>query len=205
MTTRKTKESIPYDGRTPEVHPLGLFLPENARLLMLGSFPPKRERWSMEFYYPNWQNDMWRIVGLAFFGDKDHFVISSKKAFDRERIIAFLNERGIALGDTAKTVVRLKDNASDQFLEVVDPVDLKEVLNRLPDCRAIVTTGQKATDTLLTLIGCEEPRVGSFTGFEYMGRTMRLYRMPSSSRAYPKPLHEKAEVYGQMFRETGLL
>ena len=46
-----------------ERHPLEPFLPENARLLMLGSFPPKRIRWSMEFFYPNLQNDMWRIVG----------------------------------------------------------------------------------------------------------------------------------------------
>ena len=50
-----------------ERHPLEPFLPANARLLMLGSFPPQKKRWSMEFYYPNWNNDMWRIVGLLFF------------------------------------------------------------------------------------------------------------------------------------------
>ena len=57
---------------TTELHPLGFFLPENTRLLMLGSFPPQKKRWSMEFYYPNWNNDMWRIVGLLFFNDKNH-------------------------------------------------------------------------------------------------------------------------------------
>ena len=49
-----------------EVHPLQPFLPEKARLLMLGSFPPQRKRWSMDFFYPNIQNDMWRIFGLVF-------------------------------------------------------------------------------------------------------------------------------------------
>ena len=34
-----------------ERHPLQPFLPAGARILMLGSFPPKRERWSMELYY----------------------------------------------------------------------------------------------------------------------------------------------------------
>ena len=57
-----------------EVHPLAPFLPDGARVLMLGSFPPKRVRWSMEFFYPNLQNDMWRIMGLLFFGDKAHFL-----------------------------------------------------------------------------------------------------------------------------------
>ena len=64
-----------------EQHPLTPFLPGNARLLMLGSFPPQRKRWSMDFYYPNWNNDMWRITGLIFFGDKTHFVDANRKAF----------------------------------------------------------------------------------------------------------------------------
>jgi len=36
-----------------ERHPLRPFLPPNARLLMLGSFPPPRKRWCMDFFYPN--------------------------------------------------------------------------------------------------------------------------------------------------------
>lgn len=36
-----------------EIHPLEPFFPQGARLLMMGSFPPKRERWKMDFYYPN--------------------------------------------------------------------------------------------------------------------------------------------------------
>ena len=83
-----------------ERHPLEPFLPENARLLMLGSFPPKRIRWSMEFFYPNLQNDMWRIMGLLFFGDKAHF-LADPKHFDRERIMAFCRTVGLALYDTA--------------------------------------------------------------------------------------------------------
>ena len=45
-----------------EEHPLEPFLPANAKLLMLGSFPPQKKRWSMEFFYPNLQNDMWRFT-----------------------------------------------------------------------------------------------------------------------------------------------
>ena len=74
-----------------EVHPLAPFLPDGARVLMLGSFPPKRVRWSMEFFYPNLQNDMWRIMGLLFFGDKAHF-LPDPKHFDRERIMAFRDD-----------------------------------------------------------------------------------------------------------------
>ena len=130
-----------------EKHPLEPFLPAKAKLLMLGSFPPQKKRWSMEFYYPNLNNDMWRIFGILFFDDKDYFLNETRKAFCRERIIDFLNEKGIALFDTASSIRRLQDNASDKFLEVVEATDVTALLRQLPECKAIVTTGQKATDT----------------------------------------------------------
>ena len=167
-----------------ERHPLEPFLPENARLLMLGSFPPKRIRWSMEFFYPNLQNDMW---------------------FDRERIEAFCRERGIALYDTAVEVIRLKDNASDASLQVVREVDLETLLARIPACRAVVTTGQKATDTLRAITGCGEPAVGECVPMPFAGRDLTLWRMPSSSRAFPRPVEWKAEFYRKVFSENGIL
>ena len=188
-----------------ELHPLEPFLPGNARILMLGSFPPKRIRWSMEFFYPNLQNDMWRIVGYLATGDKQHFLLPGGRRFDRGRNEAFCRERGIALYDTAVEVVRLKDNASDNFLQVVREVDLAALLARIPACRAIVTTGQKATDTLRALTGCDSPAVGESVAVRYAGRDLRLWRMPSSSRAYPRPVEWKAEFYRRVFAENGIV
>ncbi len=188
-----------------EYHPLTPFLPANAQLLMLGSFPPQRKRWSMEFYYPNLNNDMWRITGLLFFGNKDYFLNGTKKAFCRERLVPFLEEKGIALFDTATAIRRLQDNASDKFLEVVEATDVPALLRQLPQCKAVVTTGQKATDTLRTLFNVEEPAVGSFAEFIFEGRPLRLYRMPSSSRAYPLALEKKAAAYRIMYQELQLL
>ena len=190
---------------TSELHPLEPFLPDGARLLMLGSFPPQRVRWSMDFFYPNLQNDMWRIVGLVFFADKSYFLTSDGKRFDKERIECFCREKGLALYDTAEEIIRLKNNASDNFLQVVREVDLAQLLALIPECRAIVTTGQKATDVIVRLAGCAEPPVGESVEFAYADRTLRLYRMPSSSRAYPKPVEWKADYYRRMFAACGML
>ena len=141
-----------------ERHPLEPFLPEGARLLMLGSFPPKRERWSMDFFYPNWINDMWRIVGLLFFDDRRHFENKTEKRFDKERIVEFCSTFGLALFDAASAVRRLQDNASDKFLEVVTQTDIRGLLDRCPTLRAIVTTGEKATDQVVEQFACEKPR-----------------------------------------------
>lgn len=186
-----------------ELHPLEPFFPKGAKVLMLGSFPPAKKRWKMDFYYPNFQNDMWRIFGLVFFEDKAYFLTKDQKSFDEVTIRDFLIRKGIALSDTAREVIRQKGNASDKFLEIIRTIDLQAVLEQLPECRALVTTGQKATDTLLSLLNTSQPVVGSCVECDYKGRHLRVYRMPSSSRAYPKPLEEKASVYRQMFDELG--
>lgn len=188
-----------------ELHPLPPFFPDGARVLMMGSFPPVRNRWKMEFYYPNFQNDMWRIFGLVFFEDKDYFLTTDRKSFDEQKIREFLTRKGIALTDSGREIIRQKGNASDKFLEIIRTVDLEEVLKELPDCVAIVTTGQKATETLLSLVRAEQPKVGGYTDLIFANRHLRLYRMPSSSRAYPKPLPEKAAVYRQMFEDLKML
>ena len=64
-----------------EHHPFEPFLPEGAKMLMLGTFPPAEKRWSMPFYYPNFTNDMWRIVGYCFFDDKQHFVADDERHY----------------------------------------------------------------------------------------------------------------------------
>lgn len=150
-------------------------------MLMLGTFPPAEKRWAMKFYYPNFTNDMWRIFGLCFFGDKLHFVWQEQKTYDLDGIIAFLKERGIALFDTATRVVRTKNTASDKDLQVVEETDLRQMLRQF---------------------AISEPRVGDFSEFQLDGRTLRLYRMPSSSRAYPMPVEQKAIAYQTVFDEV---
>ena len=188
-----------------EKHPLEPFLPPDARLLILGSFPPPKRRWCMEFYYPNPQNDMWRIFGLAFFGDKNHFVNADGRTFDKTRIVSFAQERGVAFYDTASEVIRLKANASDQFLEIAKATDIAALLARIPECRALATTGEKATDALCEWTRAAKPTVGGHSEFTFGGKKFLQFRMPSSSRAYPKPLAEKAAMYAGMFRDAGVL
>lgn len=159
----------------------------------------------MDFFYPNFINDMWRIMGLIFYNDRNHFIAPEVKAFDKDKCTTFATARGIAMYDTACEVRRLKDNASDKFLEVITPTDLRSLLRMIPECEAIVTTGQKATDVIIGTFGCREPQVGEYTEFETDGRHMRLWRMPSSSRAYPLALEKKAGFYMNMFKKENML
>ncbi len=188
-----------------EQHPLQPFLPKEGCVLMLGSFPPQQKRWAkgFNFFYPNFSNDMWRVMGLVFFGERLRLVDETNRTYRMADIVELLETKGIGLYDTACEVRRLQDNASDKFLEVVRRTDIEALLQQMPHCRTIVTTGQKATETMCEHFGIAEPKMGSYSEFELADRgRMRLYRMPSTSRAYPLSLAAKAEVYGRMFSEV---
>ncbi|MCU4366951.1 uracil-DNA glycosylase family protein [Acinetobacter courvalinii] len=190
-----------------ETHPLQPFLPSNAKLLMLGSFPPPQSRWKMNFYYPNYQNDMWRIFGLIFFQDKNHFLDLPNKNFKQQLIRDFLTQIGVGIFDTAYQIRRLQGNASDKFLEIVTPTDLSKLLEQIPMCHTIMTTGDKATDTLMQHFPDQpiKPLIGQSVQVQHLDRELNLYRLPSSSRAYPLALEKKAEVYQQFFKQIGLI
>lgn len=188
-----------------ERHPLEPFLPPNARLLMLGSFPPPRKRWSMDFFYPNRTNMMWEIFGEVFFGDSQRLVDAERHTFRLADIKSLLLESGIALYDTASAVRRLSGNASDKDLEIVEKTDIAALLRQLPQCHDIVCTGQKSFSVFTEDYGVSVPKMGTCNEFEIACRPMRLWRMPSSSRAYPMPLNEKATYYRRLMQAVGII
>ena len=180
-----------------EYHPLEPFVPSNAKVLFLGSFPPPKKRWCMDFFYPNFINDHWRIEGQIWFGDRNYFVDTEHKCFKINEIKDFIKEKGIAFFDTATAVNRLKDNASDAFLEIVEHTDIEVLLAQMPQCRAIATTGEKATTEVCAYYRKEA--IPSPNGQIKLREELTLYRLPSSSRAYPLAFDKKTEAYRRMF------
>lgn len=193
-----------------EVHPFPPFIPENAKVLIMGTFPPGRHRWSMEFYYPNRTNDFWKIMGMIFYGDSEALYDRDNKSFRLNDIRNLLNDKGIALHDTGRVIRRLQGNASDKFLEIVEPVNLRSLLERMPALKAIATTGEKAAGVIATLTETVPPKMGhhvSACDFEsnIFGNNIEIWRMPSTSRAYPLSPAKKALYYADLFRSVGIL
>lgn len=185
-----------------EIHPFSPFIPADARVLIMGTFPPPAARHSMNFYYPNRTNDFWRIMGIIFFNDPTALMAPNGKDFNLDAIKRLLEEKGIAMSDTGYRIHRLRGNASDKFLEIVDPVDLQSLLTRMSGLKAIITTGEKAADVVARLTDTLPPKMGQFTEID---SNIRHWRMPSTSRAYPLAISKKADFYSLPFREAGLI
>lgn len=183
-----------------EHHPLPPFLPDNAKILMSGSFPPPQSRWCMDFFYPNRQNDMWKIWAYIATGNKEAFMLPDGKTFDKDKIVTFCLKTGLALTDTAEEAIREKGNASDAHLTVVKPRNFSELLKQIPLCHDIVLTGEKAVDTLGATVGFNKIAIGEYIETDFFdGRHVRIWRMPSSSRAFPRSIEWKAAYYRRVY------
>lgn len=186
-----------------ETHPWQPFIPKGARILIMGTFPPQSKRWSMEFYYPNRTNDFWKVCGHIFFaGDQNALMTADRNGFDLEKIKKFLADKRIALSDTGYKVRRLMNNASDKYLEIVEPNDFRKILAAYPTIKVVATTGEKAATIVASLTGTKVPRAGEFTVDD---NGIEIWRMPSTSRAYPISPTKKAECYKKMFVHTGII
>ena len=214
-------QKLKTDRANIETHPFGPVLPPDATVMMMGSFPPTADKWAMRFHYPNFQNDMWRIYGRVFFDDADYFRIGNEKRFDPERIRAFMFERGIASCPTVVQAIRETGNASDKDLTVVTTVDLDTILPQVPKVKALFTTGGKATEVLLNLLNqpiakSKHPKTNQSIDYPYKWQDnnshpktevneLTLYRLPSTSRAYPLALDKKVAAYKEFFKKIGKL
>ena len=183
-------------------HPWPPFIPRRTSVLIMGTFPPGRHRWSMDFYYPNPTNDFWFMMGLLFYNDRQALYDKERRTFRLPFIKALLDEKGIALNDTARQVRRLKGNASDKYLDILEPVDLSSLLSQMPGCRIVATTGEKAASVLAAQTDTTVPRMGEFA---VTSDGLQLWRMPSTSRAYPMKLEDKAAYYRRLFEAAGII
>ncbi len=185
-----------------ESHPWPPYIPAEPKVLIMGTFPPQPKRWSMDFYYPNRTNDFWFMMGLIFLGSKDALLDHHNGKFDLDAIKSLLDKTGIALHDTGRRVRRLKGNASDKYLEIIEPVPLFSLLDEMPSCRAVATTGEKAAGVVAKLTSTSIPKMGENI---IAADGLSIWRMPSTSRAYPLRLELKADYYAGMFRKIGII
>ena len=155
----------------------------------------------MPFYYPNLQNDFWRVIGLVFFDNANALIADDGKGFKISDIKVTLKLKKIAIYDTVNTAVRLKGNASDNDLVAYSETDIPALLQRMPLCKAIIATGGKAAEICAGQFDVATPSVGSCVPVNYQGRNITIWRMPSTSRAYPLALTKKAAAYKHCFEQ----
>ncbi len=120
------------DCKTHLTHQLPIFINSDSRLLILGSFPSVKSR-EYGFYYSHPRNRFFLTLSSVF-NEVCPITIDDRKEF--------LIKHHIALYDVIEECDI--NNSDDSSIRNVTPIDIKGILDRYPNIKAIGITGKKA-------------------------------------------------------------
>ena len=156
-------------------HELDIFIDEESKILILGSFPSVKSR-EYGFYYSHKQNRFFPVLAKLY---KEECPLSID---DRK---AFLKRHNIALYD----VIEECDisGSSDSSIRNPIPIDISKILSNYPNIKTIGITGGKAKQLFDKYL------------LDKVGNVTVVY-LPSSSPANVKmSINELVEAYKQIF------
>lgn len=122
-----------------EQHPYWQHGVSDMRSLLLGSFPPHRKKWDFDFYYPNSQNLMWKVLSKISGLEIKHWSGDSAVQ-ERLKILEFLK---LGMQDIAATIDRSGDSAADSKIKIVEYQDILTTI-RSTTLKAIIINGFSA-------------------------------------------------------------
>jgi hypoxanthine-DNA glycosylase len=93
-----------------ETHPFKPFIPQNARYLLLGSFPGRINTRAGEWYYETERGQFWKIMRAVY----------GRDLATKDEKIKFMTDLKMALSDTIYKVERTEGNNSDINLKVIE-------------------------------------------------------------------------------------
>ena len=114
-------------------HTLPIFIDEDSKILILGSFPSVKSR-EYGFYYSHKQNRFFRVLSAIFLEECPDTIEERK---------VFLKRHKIALYD----VIEECDitNSEDSSIRNEIPIDIEKILDEYPNISKIGVTGSKAS------------------------------------------------------------
>ena len=130
-----------------ETHPWEPFIPNNSNKLILGTFPTAEiNRGAYEFFYPNPNNDFWRVL----------FEVAGKKLDDykkddpiviRKQILEALK---LGIGDIGKKILRQKESSKDDNLFPIEYTDIFSILETHSTIKKIIITSSSGGNSVLS-------------------------------------------------------
>ena len=118
-------------------HSFPIFINNNSKILILGSFPSVKSR-ELDFYYMHKQNRFYKVLSSLFNEDFYNASIEEKKIL--------LNRYNIALYDVVEECEIL--NSNDESITNVLPAPIKELIQNT-NIRHIFINGSKAKELFI--------------------------------------------------------
>lgn len=98
-------------------HPFPFYVAKNSKLMIVGSYPPV-SLGKRDFFYSSKQNQFWKIIENIY---------RTKLETKRKKEL-FLEINNIAMTDIIKKCRRVRNNSSDENLEIIEYMDIRRIL-----------------------------------------------------------------------------
>lgn len=122
-------------NQIPEPHPFRWYVPENAGTLIIGTFPPTKNRWGYPFFYPNPRNLFWRMMAAIAGKELNH---EAEDPVNERR--AILDSLRTGVTDMGGIISRLSGNSLDENLQLIEYMPIFEILSESPGISRIILT-----------------------------------------------------------------
>ncbi len=129
-----------------EQHPWNWYGRDDSTVLLVGTFPPTRNNWSFDFFYPNRFNFFWRLMAAIAAKPLQHF--SGPEAVTERK--ALLDSLKITITDMGQTIARIRNNSSDENLVALAYMDIFRILEARPHIRKIIFTSSSGKASAAT-------------------------------------------------------
>jgi G:T/U-mismatch repair DNA glycosylase len=123
------------------------YVPLNANKLILGTFPTHEKNWDFNFYYPNKNNPMWKILSAIAKTDLTHSKNEITSVNERKAILDKLN---LAMTDMGKVIRRQKVSSLDIDLFPIEFIDVFNILDKYPSIQTIILTSSTKGNSVLS-------------------------------------------------------
>lgn len=126
-----------------ECHPEWYFDIPHMQTLILGSFPPHENKRDYQFYYPNKQNNFWKILAAISKTDLQYY--SGLEAIqERKRLMLDLN---VGIQNMGKVISRKGLSARDTDIVIEEFQDILAIIKKHKELQKIIISGYSAINS----------------------------------------------------------
>lgn len=138
-----TKSILSNQDLLTEIHPDWYFDIPEIKTLILGSFPPHSSKWSYPFYYPNKQNNFWKILA-AIHKIELQYYSGQQAVAERQQLMIDLK---VGVQNMGKTIIRKGLSSQDTDIEITEFQDILSIIHKHPELSKIIISGFSAKNS----------------------------------------------------------
>jgi hypothetical protein len=163
-----------------EFHPWNWYVPKSALSVLIGTFPPRSDTWSYDFFHPDVNDPFWPMLAKIARRKLEHF--EGLEAIDERKGI--LDALNVGIVDMAKCIYRKPGAYIKPSQHIIAYMDILKMLETNPRIGRLIFLSSNGNMSAARWFK------------DYLCNIGMTYRLPGGGR----PMMREIEIRGRLFR-----